>query len=375
MAVRYRAAAWYESLGRMEPLSDDSSRLGDRIDAIVADEGLTGVVRVDLHGGVAYQRAYGMAHRGLGVPNTIDTQFAIASGSKTFTALAVMSLVEHGDLALDTTARSVLGDDLPLIDDRVTVEQLLAHRSGIGDYLDEDEVHDWNDYLMTVPVQELATTEQFLRVLDGFPMKHEPGERFVYCNGGFVVLALIAERASGVPYHDLVEQRVCAPAGMIDTAFLRSDELPGRAALGYLEDEGLRTNVFHLPVRGNGDGGATPPRPTATRCGTRSSPDGSCRPRRSPRWCARAATYPRTRCDTDSASGSTSRPVLSRCTASMPAADSCRPMIPVGGSPTPCSATRGVGRGRSVSASTSWSQHRRDHRPRDGGRFRAGIRM
>jgi CubicO group peptidase (beta-lactamase class C family) len=42
---------------------------------------------------------------------------------------------------------------------------------------------------------------------------------------------------------------------MVDTAFLRSDELPGRAALGYLHDEGLRTNVFHLPVRGNGDGG------------------------------------------------------------------------------------------------------------------------
>jgi CubicO group peptidase (beta-lactamase class C family) len=60
---------------------------------------------------------------------------------------------------------------------------------------------------------------------------------------------------SRVPYHDLVEQRVCAPAGMVDTAFLRTDELPGRAALGYLHDEGLRTNVFHLPVRANGDGG------------------------------------------------------------------------------------------------------------------------
>ena len=90
----------------------------------------------------------------------------------------------------------MLGDDLPLIDDRVTVEQLLAHRSGIGDYLDEDEVDDWNEYVMTVPVQELATTEQFLRVLDGHPMKFEPGERFVYCNGGYVVLALLAERAS-----------------------------------------------------------------------------------------------------------------------------------------------------------------------------------
>jgi CubicO group peptidase (beta-lactamase class C family) len=43
---------------------------------------------------------------------------------------------------------------------------------------------------------------------------------------------------------------------MHDTAFLRSDALPGRAALGYLDDTGLTTNVFHLPVRGNGDGGA-----------------------------------------------------------------------------------------------------------------------
>jgi CubicO group peptidase (beta-lactamase class C family) len=70
------------------------------------------------------------------------------------------------------------------------------------------------------------------------------------------VLALIAERASGVGFHDLVQQRVCDPAGMVDTAFLRSDELPGRAAMGYLEVDGVwRSNVFHIPVRGNGDGG------------------------------------------------------------------------------------------------------------------------
>ncbi len=233
----------------------DQDQLGELVDGIAADVGLSGVVRVDLDGSLAVQRAYGLAHRGLGVPTTVDTQFAIASGSKSLTALTVMSLVERGELGLNTTARSVLGADLPLIDDRVTVEQLLAHRSGIGDYLDEDEVADNNDYVLTVPVHELATTEQFLAVLDGHPMKYEPGERFNYCNGGYMVLALLAERASGVQFHDLVDQRVCRPAGMTDTSFLRSDELPGRAAVGYLDDEGLRTNVLHLPVRGNGDGG------------------------------------------------------------------------------------------------------------------------
>lgn len=228
----------------------------ERVDGIVVEAGLSGVVRVDLDGDVAFEGAYGLAHRGLGVANTIGTQFATASGSKGFTALTVMSLVEQGELSLETTARSLLGTDLPLVDDAVTVEQLLAHRSGIGDYLDEDQVSDGNDYVMTVPVHELATTEQFLAVLVGHPTKFPPGERFSYSNGGYVLLALLAERATGLSFHDLVQDRVCGPAGMIDTAFLRSDELPGRAATGYLEDEGLRTNVFHLPVRASGDGGA-----------------------------------------------------------------------------------------------------------------------
>ena len=226
----------------------------DEIDAL-AREGFAGVVRVDRAGETVFAKAYGLADRAHGIPNRVDTQFATASGTKSLTALTVVSLVAEGVLDLPTTARSLLGEDLPLIDDRVTVEQLLAHRSGIGDYLDEETDLDFDDYLMPVPVQNLATTEQFLAVLDGYPSKFEPNERFAYSNSGYVVLALIAERVTCVPYHDLVERRVTGPAGMDDTRFLRSDELPDRAALGYLTANGLRTNVFHLPVRGNGDGG------------------------------------------------------------------------------------------------------------------------
>ncbi|HET9288913.1 MAG TPA: serine hydrolase domain-containing protein [Gaiella sp.] len=226
------------------------------LDAIAKETAFSGVVRVDRGAEVELERAYGAAHRGLGVPNAVDTRFALASGTKGLTALAVASLVEEGVLALDTPARSLLADDLPLVGDDVTVEHLLAHRSGIGDYLDEDGDVDIAAYLMPVPVHELATTEEYLTALDGHPPKFAPGERFSYSNSGYVVLALLAERASGVGFHELVVERVCRPAGMPDTAFLRSDELPGRVALGYLElNGGWRTNVFHLPVRGSGDGG------------------------------------------------------------------------------------------------------------------------
>jgi CubicO group peptidase (beta-lactamase class C family) len=229
--------------------------LAGEVDRLARERGLHGVVAVRGFAGGDIVRAYGLAHRALGVPNTVDTQFAIASGAKGFTALAVMSLVEHGALRLNTPARSLLGADLPLVDDEVTIEHLLAHRSGIGDYLDESRGGQVTDYVLSVPLHRLAETEAFLPAIDGHPQVFPPGERFAYNNGAFVLLALLAERASGVPFHDLVGARVCEPAGLIHTGFLRSDELPGSAALGYLAEDHDRTNVLHLPVRGNGDGG------------------------------------------------------------------------------------------------------------------------
>jgi CubicO group peptidase (beta-lactamase class C family) len=138
----------------------------------------------------------------------------------------------------------------------VTIEHLLTHRSGIGDYLDENVEYDVNDYVLPVPVHELATSEEYLAVLGGHRRAFPPGTSFAYCNAGYVVLGLIIERVSGTPYNDLIDQRVCKPAGMTGTEFLRYDALPGRAALGYLGEDGLRTNVLHMPVRGVGDGGA-----------------------------------------------------------------------------------------------------------------------
>jgi CubicO group peptidase (beta-lactamase class C family) len=138
---------------------------------------------------------------------------------------------------------------------RVTIEHLLAHRSGIGDYFDEEIDRPKDAYLLPIPVHELATTEPYIRVLDGSPTKFPRGERFSYSNSGYVVLALLAERVFGVPFHHLVVQRVCQPAGMVDTDFVRSDDLPERTALGYIDPNGHRTNVLHLAVRGTGDGG------------------------------------------------------------------------------------------------------------------------
>ena len=231
-------------------------RFPESVDATVKETGFSGVVHVARARQPLYARATGLADRAHQIPNTLETEFGIASGTKGFTALATMSLVSEGRLDLTASVRSILGDELDLIDHEVTVLQLLTHTSGIGDYLDESVLDDVDDYLMPVPVHQLARTVDYIPVLRGLPMKFAPRTRFEYCNSGYVVLALIVEAVTGVSFHDAVAKRVFVPAGMDATAFHRSDQLPGSAAIGYIEDaSGWRTNHFHLPIRGSGDGG------------------------------------------------------------------------------------------------------------------------
>ncbi|MCP5025931.1 MAG: beta-lactamase family protein [Actinomycetia bacterium] len=229
--------------------------LDEELDRLATEGTFSGVVRVDHPDRGVAVRCWGFADRRHRIPAEAATRFAIASGTKGLTALTVMSLVETGDLDLATPVRSLLGADLPLIDDAVTIEHLLAHRSGIGDYLDESVLGDINDYPLPVPVQHLAGTENYRAVLGGHRQISAPGHRFAYNNGGFVVLALLAERAARRPFEELVVERVCGPANMTATRFNRSDRLGPGDAVGYLDVEGFRTNVFHLPVMGSGDGG------------------------------------------------------------------------------------------------------------------------
>ena len=221
----------------------------------LADAGdFSGVVAVSRDGERLVELARGFADRANARPNTLATRFGIASAAKGLTALTVGSLIESGELSGSMTLRSLLPDALPLVDPAVTIDQLLGHTSGVGDYLDEEELDDVDDYVMGLPVHLLAAPADYLPLLDGHPQRASPGSRFAYNNGGFVMLSIAVEVATGRSFYDLVQERVLDPAAMVDTGFPRSDRLPAGAAIGYLADG--RSNVLHLPVRGAGDGGA-----------------------------------------------------------------------------------------------------------------------
>ncbi len=224
------------------------------LERIAETNDFSGVAVVERDGERLAQLERGFANRAHRIPNRLDTRFALASATKGFTALTIASLVESEKLRMDSTLTEVVGPALS-VDPGVTIEQLLGHTAGVGDYLDESTLGHVDDHVLGgISVHRLERPHHYIPLLNQYPQVTPPGGRFAYNNSGYVMLSLAAERAGGRTFDQLVRDRFFQPAGMDTAAFLRSDDLPADAALGYLENG--RSNVFHLPVIGGGDGGA-----------------------------------------------------------------------------------------------------------------------
>lgn len=237
------------SLGKME-------KLREHIRAEVQKIGLSGVVSAR-SGDSSYAEAFGYRERANHIKNQISTRFGIASATKGFTAVGVAGLIEQGQIGFDTLVKPILGDRLENLHADITIRHLLGHSSGVGDYLDEDSVGNINDVVLAIPVQNLLSPGDYVPLLEKIERKFPPGERFSYSNSGFIILAMIIELVSNQSYQDFIEKQVFKRAGMNRSGFFRSDCLPDDTATGYIPDgDSWRSNVFNLPIKGSGDGGA-----------------------------------------------------------------------------------------------------------------------
>ncbi len=232
-------------------------RLEQIVTATAVAHGFSGAVQVTLQGVTEIATAFGEADRAAGIRNTIGTRFGIASGTKLVTALAAGTLIDEGLLALDDALTDLVPLPLPGISAGVTVGHLLTHTSGVYDYLDEDAIGDEDLVELPIAPSRLLGPRDYLPMLLAGPRKFEPGERFSYSNGGYVLLGLALEEAAGRPFHELVEERVLRPCGMSASGFFRLDRLPANVATGYIRTAGggWRTNADVLPVIGGPDGG------------------------------------------------------------------------------------------------------------------------
>jgi CubicO group peptidase (beta-lactamase class C family) len=229
---------------------DVPARVAQLLDSLEQDGGFSGVVLLARAGSPVLERAFGFADREAGRRSDVETGFNIGSINKAFTGIAVRQLAAQGLIALDSTLAKHW-PDYPNADvaRRVTIRQLLAHRSGIG------------GNIFAAPPggqrSDVKHNRDYLQLFVDEPLQFEPGTREQYSNAGFIVLGLLVERLSAVDYYEYVRRNVYQPAGMSRTGHFRSDSLPANTAIGYLPGAGAQPqrNTSTLPGRGSSAGG------------------------------------------------------------------------------------------------------------------------
>jgi N-acyl-D-amino-acid deacylase len=180
-----------------------------------------GAVAVMSEGKLVYARGFGYADVENKTPVQPDALFRIASVSKTFTAVAIMKLVEEGKLTLDDRVSPFIAHLTPApgatVDPRweqITIRHLLNHTGGWDrtnggfDPMDRPGIA-----AAAVNAQAPASAETLIRYMKGMPLNFNPGEKWVYSNFGYAILGTIIERLSGMPYKEYVRSRVLQPLG------------------------------------------------------------------------------------------------------------------------------------------------------------------
>jgi len=223
------------------------------LDTQTKSDEFSGVVLVAKEDRILFHEAHGLADRDKQIPNRKDTKFNLGSINKNFTRVAIHQLVRQGKIGLDDKIGKFL-PDYPNAQaaEKVSVRQMLNMTSGIGDFFGER--------FDATPKEKIRTLRDYLPLFADLPLEFEPGTSNKYSNGGYIVLGLIIEKASGVDYYAFVRENIFKPCGMTDTDSYARDADVANMACGYArEGEGTSgprvLNFATLPGRGSSAGG------------------------------------------------------------------------------------------------------------------------
>ena len=180
------------------------------------------------NGQIVYKHGYGMANLNDDVPITPLTVFHVASMSKQFTAASILLLAQQGKLSLDDDVHKYI-PELPDFGERITLRHLMHHTSGLRDQWALLGLAGWRYS------QDLITDDDVMSVLvHQKALNFKPGEKYMYSNTGFTLLALVIKRVSGLSLREYTTKNIFEPLGMTHTHF-RDDheEVIKHDALGY----------------------------------------------------------------------------------------------------------------------------------------------
>ncbi|MDP9017246.1 MAG: beta-lactamase family protein, partial [Candidatus Eremiobacteraeota bacterium] len=194
---------------------EQMQRIDAAMTAVIARERIAGMsIGVARNGAIMYARGYGYRDAGLKHTSEATTIYQVGSLTKQFTAAAVLMLVRDGKLSLDAPLRVAIPEYVK--GGLVTVRELLTQTSGIADYT-------------PAPSQ---SPSQILKTVQENELHFKPGERFEYSNTNYLLLGMMIERVSGVPYGEYIRTHIILPLHLTATSYTDLSKTAGNLAQG-----------------------------------------------------------------------------------------------------------------------------------------------
>jgi CubicO group peptidase (beta-lactamase class C family) len=203
-------------------------------------------VLVAENGKILFEKGYGLADIGFGIPVSPTTKFRIGSITKQFTASAILKLQEEGKISVQDKLSKYI-PDFPR-GDEVTIHQLLTHTSGIQSFTNRA------DFLRTATVK--ASTEEMMDTIKAGKFDFNPGERYLYNNSGFFILGAIIEKITSKPYGEYLQETFFTPLGMKNTGVHNSSVILENEATGYAIDNEAFEKALNWDMSRAGGAGA-----------------------------------------------------------------------------------------------------------------------
>ncbi|MCC6461773.1 MAG: beta-lactamase family protein [Saprospiraceae bacterium] len=197
------------------------SRWAQMREYVAAQPDFSGVLLVASGGQTRILQGYGLADRAKATPVTGQTLFDIGSITKSFTATAILKLMEAGKLKPEDPLSRFFAD-VPADKKDITLHQLLTHSAGLPDAIGRDYAE--------------ITAEAFLTQTWAEPLAFAPGKGYQYSNVGYSILGILLERLSGQRYGDFLREQVFQPAGMRTAGYQAPAAKDQTVAHGYRRD-------------------------------------------------------------------------------------------------------------------------------------------
>jgi CubicO group peptidase (beta-lactamase class C family) len=244
---------WFVSLP-FQLLSQEENRgfkehIGSLLDNLYNSGKFSGTVKLSHNGNTVFEKALGYSNIESSIPNTMETQYSLASLGKLFTEVTILQLVENGKLDLDDTLDTYKINFSDKRAEDITVRQLLSHRSGFGHY--------WDNEAFLSKKMELKNVIGYMEFVRKIPLDFDPGTDYQYSNIGYVLLGRIIELITKKDFYDYIKSSIFKPLKMTSSNYNFQDNLTDNYALPYTrgKDEKLIKVDTLFSLRGASDGG------------------------------------------------------------------------------------------------------------------------